>query len=81
MAMPKKGRREINVDETIYHYKITGHINILIHNTETGKFIKWNQDNKPKWEMKTSPGFIRHLIETDGNPTKAMDHFYYKSSN
>ena len=79
MTMPKKGRREIIVDEILYHYKISGSTDIRIENTDTGESIEWSQDNKPKWRMKTSPGFIRHLIETNGNPTEEMDHFYWAS--
>ena len=77
--MPRKGRREIIVDDVLYHYKISGSTLIRIENTDTGESIEWSQDNKPKWGMKTSPGFIRHLIETNGNPTESMDHFYWKS--
>jgi hypothetical protein len=62
MTMPRKNRRKIVVNDTLYHYKISGFVNISIHNTVTKKFFKCWEDWKPKWKMFVSPRDIREII-------------------
>ena len=60
--LPKKGRREITVDNVLYHYKISGCISVVIRNSITGKIIKWYEDWKPKWKMQLKPSDIEQII-------------------
>jgi hypothetical protein len=35
--LPKKGRKEITVDGTLYHYLVRGHVTVTIRNSVTGE--------------------------------------------
>ncbi len=60
--LPKKGRRKIVVNDTLYHYIISGCISVVIRNSETGDIIKWWDDWKPKWKQSLTPKVIRKII-------------------
>lgn len=61
--LPKKGRREITVDGTLYHYKVSGHVSVVIRNSETGEIIKWHEEWKPKWRQQLKPSDIKNIIQ------------------
>lgn len=65
--LPKKGRREIVVDNILYHYKITGSVSIIIRNSETGEIIKFYEDRKPKWKIPVTPEDIKNIIINHNN--------------
>ena len=65
--MPKKGRKEITVDDVLYYYKISGCISIVIQNSETNEIIKWSKEFKPKWKTRFGPGDIKDIIEKNNN--------------
>jgi hypothetical protein len=60
--LPKKGRREIIVNDILYHYKISGCISIIIRNSVTGEIIKWYKEYKKKWNIQFGPKEIREII-------------------
>jgi len=62
--MPKKKRREITVNGVLYHYKISGCINVVIQNTETDEILKWQKEWKPKWNLSLTPQNIKNFILT-----------------
>ena len=76
--MPRKNRRNITVNNILYHYVVNGRFHVRIENAETGEAIEWGMEQS-RCHIKYSPGFIKHLIETEGNPIYAMDHFYWES--
>lgn len=62
--LPKKGRREILVDEVLYHYKVSGSISLVVRNSVTGEIIKWFEDRKPKWGIEFRPSDVAEIIRT-----------------
>lgn len=62
MTMPKKGRREITVNDMVYHYKITGdsehYRRILIQNTLTDNIYNEDFDHVNR----ITPKDIRDII-------------------
>lgn len=60
--LPKKGRREITVDNILYHYTISGHVSVVIRNSVTGKIIRWYEEWKPKWKQRLTPSDIEKII-------------------
>lgn len=60
--MPKKGRKEIIVENILYYYKISGCISIVIQNSETNEIIKWDKEFKPKWKTQFGPSDIKEII-------------------
>lgn len=66
--LPGKGRRKIIIDGVIWNYIIQGHVEVICHNIETGKIIKWYEDVKPKWRVQITPSLIEQIIRTEGKP-------------
>ncbi len=62
--LPKKGRREITIDNILYHYSISGSISVIIRNSITGEIIKWYEDRKPKWGMEFKPSDVENIIRS-----------------
>lgn len=62
--IPKRKRRLIVVNNTLYEYAIIGHISVVIHNLSTNELIKWHTEWKPKWKQALTPKAIREIIET-----------------
>lgn len=60
--LPKKNRRNIIVNNVLYHYIISGSINVVIQNTQTSKIFKHYEDWKPKWQLQMKPSDIKQLI-------------------
>lgn len=60
--LPKKGRREIIVNDILYHYKISGCISVIIRNSVTGEIIKYYKEYKPKWKIQFGPNDIKEII-------------------
>lgn len=60
--LPKKGRKEIIVNDVLYHYIIKGFVRAIIRNSATGKIIKWSEDVKPKWRVQIKPSDIKKII-------------------
>lgn len=65
--LPKKGRREIIVDDVLYHYKISGSISAVIRNSVTGEIFKHHEELKPKWRIQFKPSDVRNLIIKHNN--------------
>lgn len=61
--LPKKGRKEIVVDDVLYHYKVSGCVSVAIQNSETGEKFFWYEEWKPKWKLGLKPSGIREIIE------------------
>lgn len=61
MSIPKKIRREINVNNVVYEYCITDN-SLYIRNTITGKEFKENIEFNPKWSMSIRPIYVKQLI-------------------
>jgi len=60
--LPKKGRREITVDDVLYYYVIKPCISIVIQNSETGKKTMWYKEFKPKWCTQMGPSDVAEII-------------------
>lgn len=71
--LPKKGRREIIVNDILYHYKISGCISIIIRNNSTGEIIKWYKEYKPKWCTQFGPNEIRQIILKHNDKINELD--------
>jgi hypothetical protein len=65
--IPKKGRRNITVNDVLYHYTVSGCIHVVIQNTETNEIIKWNEDLKIKWKIQIKPSMIKEIIIEHNN--------------
>lgn len=61
--LPKKGRKQIVVDDVLYHYKVSGSISVVIRNSVTGEIIKWWEDCKPKWRIQLKPSDVKQIIQ------------------
>lgn len=61
--IPKKGRRNITVNDVLYHYKVSNFNSVVIQNTETTEIIKWYEDWKIKWKIQIKPSLIKEIIE------------------
>ena len=60
--LPKKGRKEITVDNVLYHYVIKGYVRIIIRNSVTSKITEWYEDYKPKWKIQVKPSDVAEII-------------------
>ena len=60
--LPKKGRKEIIVDNVLYHYIISGYVSLVYRNSITGEIGKWWDDWKPKWKMSLKPSDVERII-------------------
>ena len=61
MTMPKKNRRAITVNDTLYHYSVSAY-SITIHNIVTGEIITESKDHKDT----VFPSDIKYLINRKG---------------
>ena len=61
--LPKKGRRNIIVDDVLYHYMVKGYVHIVIQNTETQEMFFSGEEWNPKWKQKMTPKMVRTIIE------------------
>jgi len=61
--LPKKGRKEITVDNVLYHYVVKEGISVIIRNSVTGEIIKWYEECKPKWQIQIKPHFVKKIIQ------------------
>jgi hypothetical protein len=62
--LPKKGRKEIIVDDVLYHYAVKPCISLIIRNSITGKITKWHQDCKSKWGIQLKPSDVEKIIRS-----------------
>jgi len=60
--LPKKNRRNIIVNDVLYHYIISGSINVVIQNTQTSNIFTHREDWKLKWQRQMKPSDIKNLI-------------------
>ncbi len=73
MTMPKKGRREIVVNNTLYYYKV-GKIKripdsmfyestLVMENTETGKVVTQTNSDVNFESLKVTPKIVSEIIQ------------------
>jgi hypothetical protein len=60
--LPKKGRKEITVDNILYHYLIRGYVTVTIRNSVTGELFQHYEDWKPKWNSQMKPSDVELII-------------------
>lgn len=60
--IPKKKRRTIMVNGTVYEYCLSGFVNFYIKNLTTGKRATDFQDVEPKWKVQITPKNVRDWI-------------------
>lgn len=65
--LPKKGRRQITVNNVLYYYTISGSVSVVIQNSITNEIIKWHAEWKPKWKMSLTPANIKMIIEDNNS--------------
>lgn len=68
--LPKKGRKEIVVDDVLYHYKVSGSVQVIIRNSVSGEIIKHSEDWKPKWCLQMKPKDVEEIIRKHYNTLK-----------
>jgi len=66
--LPSKGRRNIIIDGVTWNYIIRGYVEVICHNPETGKIIKWYKEVKAKWRIQITPKLVEEIIRTEGKP-------------
>lgn len=59
MTMPKKGRREIIVNDTLYYWRIKRYTSVYIENARTGKNTTFHV---PEYQEAVTPADVREII-------------------
>lgn len=60
--LPKKERKEIIVDDVLYHYLVRGYVTVTIRNSNTGEVFQYYEDWKPKWRNQMKPSDVEKII-------------------
>lgn len=68
--LPSKGRKEIVVDDVVYHYLVKGYVTITIRNYNTGKIFQYDEDWKPKWKCQMKPSDVEKIIRNHNKLNK-----------
>ena len=67
VMLPKKGRKEITIDNVLYHYLIRGYVTVTIRNSNTGEVFQHYEDWKPKWNCQMKPSDVEQIIRKHYN--------------
>jgi len=70
--LPKKGRKSITINKILYHYNISGCINVIVQNSETGEKFTWHEEMKYKWKFQMTPSKIKDIIVNHNNKTNGL---------
>lgn len=77
--LPKKGRKEIIVDNVLYHYLIRGYVIVTIRNSNTGGYEADTEDEIKQFDVVVSfnlggdPFFQMCLDNSDGDTCKLIN--------
>lgn len=61
--LPKKGRKQIIVDNVLYHYLINGYVTVTIRNSNSGEVFQYHEEWKPKWKNQMKPSNVEQIIK------------------
>lgn len=65
--LPKKRRKEIIVNNVLYHYIVNGYVTVTIRNNNTGEVFRHYDDWKPKWNSQMKPSDVEQIIIKHNN--------------